>query len=77
MEKNNDLINQFAVITDLLEKISCKTITKTIIIETEKEQFDKCFENLRKMYNYQVDNPEDTFTIRIGQVDIIFNTNNV
>ena len=37
----------------------------------------KTFENIQKKYGRKMEKPENTFTINIGTVDIIFNTSNV
>ena len=62
MEKKGDVLNQLAIISDLLEKINLDTLSTTIIIELNKVEFEK---------------PKDTFSITIGNADIVFNTSNV
>jgi hypothetical protein len=77
MEKKGDLLNQLAIISDLLEKLNVETDTQTIIIELSEEEFIKTFEKIQKKYGRKMDKPQNTFTINMGNVDIIFNTNNV
>lgn len=77
MEKKGDLLNQLAIISDLLEKINAETETQTIILELSEQEFMKTFETIQKKYGRKMNKPENTFTINIGKVDIIFNTNNV
>ena len=77
MEKKGDLLNQLAIISDLLEKINEETETQTIILELSEQEFMKTFETIQKKYGRKMNKPENTFTINIGKVDIIFNTNNV
>lgn len=77
MEKKGDLLNQLAIISDLLEKLNTETETRTIIIELSEEEFIKTFEKIRKKYGRKMDKPQNTFTITIGTVDIVFNTSNV
>ena len=77
MEKKGDLLNQLAIISDLLEKINAETETQTIILELSEQEFMKTFETIQKKYGRKMKKPENTFTINIGNVDIIFNTSNV
>lgn len=77
MEKKGELLNQLAIISDLLEKLNAETETRTIILELSEEEFIKTFESIQKKYGRKIDKPENTFTINIGSVDIIFNTSNV
>ena len=77
MEKKGELLNQLAIISDLLEKLNAETETRTIILELPEEEFIKTFEFIQKKYGRKIDKPENTFTINIGSVDIIFNTSNV
>ena len=74
MEKKGDLLNQLAIISDLLEKINANVVGKIIIIELEKEHFDTVFNLVQKKYNRKMDIPDETFRISIGEVDIIFKT---
>ena len=77
MEKKGELLNQLAIISDLLEKINIETISRTVILELNKEEFLKSFELIQKKYGRKMDKPESTFTINIGLVDIVFNKSNV
>jgi hypothetical protein len=76
MEKKGDLLNQLAIISDLLENVNLQTKSVTVILETNKEQFDFAFDYIEKKYGKKMDEVNDTFTITIGFVDIIFNKNN-
>lgn len=77
MEKKGELLNQLAIISDLLEKLNAETETRTIIIELSEEEFIKTFNTIQKKYGRKLDKPQNTFTINMGTVDIIFNTSNV
>jgi hypothetical protein len=77
MEKKGDLLNQLAIISDLLEKINCETETNTIVLEMSEEEFMKTFQLIQKKYGRKMDKPQNTFSIRIGVVDIVFNTSSV
>ena len=77
MEKKGELLNQLAIISDLLEKINIETISRTVILELNKEDFEKSFELIQKKYGRKMDKPDGSFSISIGGVDIIFNMSNV
>jgi len=76
MEKKGELLNQLAIISDLIERMNINTESATLIIEQKKEDFEKSFIEVQKKYGIKTDKPENTFEITIGYVDIIFNTNN-
>ena len=77
MEKNGELLNQLAIVSDLLEKLNIDTESKTIILNLKEEEFLKAFSIIQKKYGRIIEKPEETFTIKIGEVDIIFNMSNV
>lgn len=76
MEKKGDLLNQLAIVSDLLEKLNTNTESKTIILTMSKNEFDNAYLYVEKKYGVRTSKPENTFNIKIGSVDIIFNTNN-
>jgi hypothetical protein len=77
MEKKGELLNQLAIISDLLEKINTQTESTTIVLEMSNENFENSFNIIQKKYGRRMDKPESTFTINIGMVDIVFNKSNV
>jgi hypothetical protein len=77
MEKKGEILNQLAIISDLLEKTNMQTISSTIILELSKVEFGKVFELIQKKYGKKIEIPNNSFTITIGMVDIVFNTSNV
>jgi hypothetical protein len=77
MEKKGDLLNQLAIISDLLENIVLSTESRTIVLELKEQEFAEAFDVIKKKYNKKADKPKDTFSISIGDVDIIFNKSSV
>lgn len=75
MEKRGDLINQLAVISDLIEKLNMIFENSTMIFELDNVQFDKTYEYISKKQDKKT-KLLDTFTVKMGNVDIIFNKNN-
>lgn len=76
MEKKGELLNQLALISDLLEKANVDAKSKTVIIELDEKNFIDTFSSIQQKYGRSIDKPQNTFSIRIGDVDIVFNTNN-
>jgi len=77
MTKKGDLLNQLALISDLVEKLNADMKSNTIIFEVSKLEFDRIYQYIEKKNNRKSVTPKDRFTITIGVVDIVFSTNNV
>jgi hypothetical protein len=77
MEKKGELLNQLAVVSDTVEKINADIKSRTLIFEVSQVEFDKIFEMVEKKYGKKSDKPKNSFSITIGVMDIIFNTNSV
>ena len=45
MEKKGDLLNQLAIISDLLEKMNIDSKSRTIVIEVDEEEFNRIFDS--------------------------------
>lgn len=77
MEKKGEVLNQLAIISDLIEKINMESDSATIVFELSKVEFEKVFNIVQNKYGKKTDLPNQTFTLTIGKVDVIFNTSNV
>lgn len=77
MEKKGEILNQLALISDLIEKVNADIKSNTIIFEVSKVEFERIFELMQKKYNRKPQKVKNSFTISIGKVDVIFNTSNV
>jgi hypothetical protein len=76
MEKKCEILNQLALISDLIEKVNADIKSNTIIFEVSKVEFERIFELMQKKYNRKPQKVKNSFTISIGEVDVIFNTSN-
>jgi len=76
MEKKGEILNQLALISDLIEKVNADIKSNTIIFEVSKVEFERIFELMQKKYNSKPQKVKNSFTISIGKVDVIFNTSN-
>lgn len=74
---NKNILNELAVISDHLEKISLESKNKTIVIDLNKEEFDKMYELIINK-NKSIEKKEtNQLNINIGQVNFKFNMYNV
>jgi hypothetical protein len=76
MTKKGDLLNQLALISDLVEKLNADMKSNTIVFEVSKLEFDRIYNYIDKKNNKKLETPKDRFTITIGVMDIVFSTNN-
>lgn len=77
MERKGDLLNQLAIISDLIEKVSVQTVSSTVVLELSNEEFNYSFDFIQKKYGRKMDKPDNSFSITIGFVDIVFNKSSV
>lgn len=77
MEKKGDLLNQLAIISDLVEKMNLTKQSSTIVFELESGVFESTFQYINKLQKNKMTKLDKTFTIKIGEVDIIFNKSSV
>ena len=77
MTKKGDLLNQLALISDLVEKLNADMKSNTIVFEVSKLEFDRIYNYIEKKNNKKLETPKDRFTITIGVMDTVFSTNNV
>lgn len=77
MEKKGDLFNQLAIITDLLQKVNIDSTSQTILLELPEEEFYRIYRMVRSKVREAFDEPKETFNVKIGNVNIIFNKNSV
>jgi hypothetical protein len=77
MEKRGEMLNQLAIISDLLEKINLEVTSKTVVLQLNEDDFISAFETIQKKYGRKMDKPNKTFTITIGEVDVVFNMSSV
>jgi hypothetical protein len=75
MEKKGELINQLAIIVDLIENVNANVKSSTLVFELSKMEFDRVFDYIEKKYDRRIDKPKNSFNITIGKVDVVFNTN--
>lgn len=77
MEKRGDLLNQLAIIADLIEKCNLNSPNQNVLFEVSKVEFEKIYDVITKKTNVSGDMPNNTMNIKIGAVNFIFSTSNV
>lgn len=75
MEKKGDLLNQLALIVDLVERLNLTFESGTIILDLKEQQYNETFDYVNKKYNTKPKSISDKFTVKMGQVEIVFNKN--
>lgn len=77
MEKKGDLFNQLAIISDLLEKCNLQSTSQTIVLEVPQAEFERVYRIVQSKIRSTSEKPEDSFNVRIGNLNIVFNMSNV
>ncbi len=77
MEKKGDVFNQLAIISELLEKANLETRNQTIILEVPEPEFYRIYKMVETRGRFMSDKPKNTFNVKIGNVNIVFNMSNV
>lgn len=77
MEKKGDFFNQLAIISELLEQANIKSDNHTILFELPVDEFRRVYNMVQLKAKQSLEIPQNSFNIKIGHVDIIFNTSNV
>ena len=76
MEKKGDLLTQIAVIVDLLELLNIESKSSTITFELTNDEYYKTYNYLIKKVNSKDTSTSSMFTIKMGEINLIFNRNN-
>lgn len=76
MEKKGDLLNQLALIADLIEKCDVVSPNQNVLFEISKVEFEKIYDIITKKTNVTGDMPNTMLNIKIGSVTFIFSTSN-
>jgi len=73
MEKKGEILNQLAIISDLLENANLETKEKTVIFLLEQPEFDRIFDKIvKKTKLLTPDMLKTTFSMKIGEIDFVF-----
>jgi hypothetical protein len=77
-EKKGDLLNQLAIISDLIEKVNVDTNNSTVLFEVKEEIYEEIKEYLDTKYDQDIEDEDNgTFSIALGEVVFLFSKNSV
>lgn len=76
MKKKGELLNQLAIISDLMENINLEAISKTVLLDVNKVEFDKVYKIVIEKTKIDIPNDGSVFTVKIGDIDFVFNMSN-
>ena len=77
-DKKGEILNQLALISDLLEKVNLKSENRTVFYEMDEDEYDRVYEYIKSKGDGEgMDEDSKTFTILIGDVSFMFSKNNV
>ena len=77
MEKKGNFFNQIARISDLLEKINLESESRTVIFELKEDEFNRIFNLNVEKTKQKISPVTNKFSIKIGDVDVVFSKSNV
>jgi hypothetical protein len=76
-EKKGDILNQLALISDLLEKVNIETKNTSVLIEVSEDEFSRVKNYISVKQKVDTDDSESVFAIVIGDIDFVFSKNSV
>lgn len=71
-EKKGDILTQLALISDLLEKVNMEATDKGVFFVVDKKEFHRIFTLISKKANIKMDDINDRFSVKIGEVEYGF-----
>lgn len=77
MEKKGNLLTQLALISDLFERANMESRDTDVSFSVSADEFDRLVDLINQKANTQLVVIDDTFQVRIGTVEYIFNKNSV
>jgi hypothetical protein len=72
MEKKGDILNQLAIISDLLEKTNLEVKEKSVLFVLDMKEFNKMYDVIVKKTKVKNSTIENTFSVKIGEIDFVF-----
>ncbi len=76
MEKKGNILNQLAIISDLLEKANMESTETSVVFNMERAEFNRLYNIIYINAKNKTDKPpKNVFQVKIGNITMIFNTN--
>lgn len=73
--KRGELLNQLAIISDLLEKVNLESTGVTVNFFVERPEFNRIYNAVYHKSKLHIQPPKNTFNVKIGEITMCFNTN--
>lgn len=74
MERKGEILNQLAIIADLLENVNLVAETKSVVFIVNEKEFDRMFDKIIKKTKVKSD-VGTTFSVKIGEIEFVFTRN--
>ena len=76
-EKKGDILNQLAIISDLIEKVAIESNASTLFYELDEEQYEEVYEYIKEKFSGEgvEEDASGTFSILMGEITIMFSKN--
>lgn len=74
-EKRGELLNQLAIISDLLENANLESTGTTVNFFVERAEFNRIYNAVYFKSKLNMQPPKNTFNVKIGEITMTFNTN--
>ena len=74
-EKKGNIFTQMAVMSDLFEKVNMESEDTSVIFMVSEDEFGRLFDIITKKANVQLNKVDDTFSVKIGEVEYVFSLN--
>tara|TARA_R110001592_G_scaffold64818_9_gene199259 strand:+ start:11556 stop:11801 length:246 start_codon:yes stop_codon:yes gene_type:complete len=76
-EKKGDILNQLAIISDLIEKVAIESNASTLFYELDEEQYEEVYEYIKEKFSGEgvEEDSSGTFSILMGEITIMFSKN--
>ena len=76
-EKKGDILNQLAIISDLLEKVNIEAKNTSVLLEVSDDEFDRIRNYISVKQKVDLEEDESVFSILMGDIDFVFSKNSV
>ena len=76
-EKKGDILNQLAIISDLLEKVNIEVKNTSVLLEVSDDEFDRIKNYISVKQKVDLEEDESIFSIVMGDIDFVFSKNSV
>lgn len=76
-QKKGEILNQLAIISDLLEKVNIEVKNTSVLLEVNEDEFERVRQYISVKQKVDLESDETVFSIVIGDIDFVFSKNSV